>query len=144
MARYIRWTLIILGLLLIFLLIFFMVQYQAVRRQEALTARELHWSLLLEHHAPLPVSEGNIIRSWMTFDYINKLFGLPPGYLKTQFGISTTSSYPRLTISGYAKSESASTTMMLDEVQNAVQGYASSSASSSASSIFTSTTTSNA
>ena len=130
MARYIRWALIGLAAVLVVLLIFFIVQYQNLRQQEILTTRALHWSMVLEHHAPLAPSEAGIIRSWMTFDYINKLFALPTGYLQTQLQISD-AHYPRLTISSYAKTENASTTAFLGEVENAVRNYVGSSTPSS-------------
>jgi hypothetical protein len=114
--KWIRYALIVLAGVLAALLIFLFFQYQSLRRQQVLGMHQLHAAFFLEHHAPLPVSDAGVIRSWMTFDYVNKLFALPPDYLKAQLHI-VDSRYPRYTIS----------TAFLGQVQNAVRNYASSS-----------------
>ena len=50
----------------------------------------------------------------MTFDYINTLFKVPPGYLKTDLSI-TDPSVSRLSLSGYAKNQGTSTDDALGE-----------------------------
>src|ERR1035437_6268606 len=42
------------------------------------------------------------LASWMTFDYINVVFGIPPDYLKTNLNI-TDPGYPNIRIDRYAK-----------------------------------------
>lgn len=42
------------------------------------------------------------VESWMTFQYVNTVFGLPEDYLRTQLGI-TDPTYPKTTIAKYAK-----------------------------------------
>jgi len=121
-ARYVRYALIILCVLLLALIIFFVVQYRSLRRQYFMNLHQFEISQLLEHHAPIAVSNADEIRSWMTFDYINKLFGLPPTYLQTNLKI-TDSHYPHTTIASYAKTENASATIMTTEVENAVRTY---------------------
>jgi len=122
MERSIRILLIILAAILAILLVFLFAQYQSLRRQQILNARALHWSLLLRNHAPLPQSDANVIRSWMTFDYVNRLFGLPADYFKNQLNITDTH-YPRLTISSFAKDAGLDASTTLDEVQSAVREY---------------------
>jgi hypothetical protein len=133
MEKRIRYALIIFAAILVVLLIVLFLQYQALRRQQLIDTHQLRSTLFLEHHAPLPTSDATIIRPWMTFDYLNKLFALSPNYLKTQLNISA-SSYPRLTISGYASAAHLDATTFLIEVEHAVRDYASSSTPSGATS----------
>jgi hypothetical protein len=58
----------------------------------------------------------------MTFDYINKLFGLPPTYLKDQLSISSPA-YPKLTIGAYTKGIHANASSTLSGVQDSVRQY---------------------
>jgi hypothetical protein len=67
----------------------------------------------------LPVADSDLIRSWMTFDYINQLFGLPANYLKTGLKISD-SRYPNLALSEYSESLSTSSAAFLNTVRQAV------------------------
>jgi len=110
-GRYIRYTLIVLGVVLLLLVVFLVANYLSLWRARINDAREMRLSALLAHHGPLPLTDASIIRSWMTFDYVNKLFGLPPEYLQQQLQITNTR-YPRLTIGSD-----------LGEVETAVQNY---------------------
>ena len=109
--RDIRYALIILGAILLVLAVFLVANYLSLRRAQVINAREMRASALFAHHAPLAASDAGIIRSWMTFDYVNKLFALPSEYLQAQLQINNTH-YPRLTIGSY-----------LSEVENAVRNY---------------------
>lgn len=73
-------------------------------------------------HGNLAASDSNLIRSWMTFDYINTIFKLPPDYLKGQLSISDPH-YPRVSISSYAKNNSLNESAFLGEIQQTVRGY---------------------
>ncbi len=66
------------------------------------------------------------ISSWMTFDYINKVFHLPPSYLKDVFKISD-QKYPRITIEQLSKETKASSTILIKNIQNDIVIYFSSS-----------------
>jgi hypothetical protein len=123
MEKRIRYALIIFAGLLAALLIILFFQYRTLQRQQFVGMRQLRAAIFLEHHAPLPAADANAVRSWMTFDYINRLFALPPNYLRTQLGVTASSSYPRMTISNYAKSENASSTVLLDEIENAIRNF---------------------
>ena len=123
--RHIYYALIALGAVLVVLFVFFVGQYRALRHTQILEAHEARLSAILSHHVPLPTSEANTIHSWMTFDYVDKLFALPSNYLETQLSINN-SHYPRLTISSYATAEHIDQTTFLVSVENAVRGYASS------------------
>jgi hypothetical protein len=121
-GRYIRYALIILAVILIALLVFFVAEYRSLRRAQLINMREGRISQLLQKHAPLPASDATTIRTWMTFDYVNKLFALPPEYLQAQLQI-TDPHYPRLTIASYAKNTSLNQTTLLGEVEAAVRNY---------------------
>jgi len=68
---------------------------------------------------PLPLTEAEVIRPWMTFDYINQLFNLPKNYLKSNINI-TDSRYPNLSITELSESLSTSSISVLAEVESAV------------------------
>jgi hypothetical protein len=120
--KYLRWILIGLIAILIILLIVLFVQYQSLQRAQLISDHEFLRSQMLERHAPLPASEANVIRSWMTFDYINKIFGLSPDYLKTQLSISD-SRYPRLTVAAYGGSAGIDQATLLNDIENAIRNY---------------------
>jgi hypothetical protein len=125
---WIRFALIILALILAALVIFLFLQYRALQRERILNAHEWRWSLFLGREAPLPPGDASVIRAWMTFDYVNKLFALPPDYLRTKLGIADPG-YPQLTIAAYAANAGTGTAAALTAVQNAVSGYAAPTAS---------------
>lgn len=80
--------------------------------QEFLTARRTR--------GPLSPSDADLIRPWMTFDYINQLFGLPPAYLKQSLEL-TDPRYPNLAITEYTESFATTTrTAFFDALKNAV------------------------
>jgi hypothetical protein len=62
------------------------------------------------------------IRAWMTFDFINDVFKLPPAYLQSSLAINSTS-YPRITIRQAAKLVGISEIDYLLRAQNAVASY---------------------
>jgi hypothetical protein len=124
--KYLRWILIGLAALLVILLVSLFAQYESLRQAEIISAHEFQRSQILERHAPLAPSEASVVRLWMTFDYVNKIFALPPDYLKTQLNVSD-SHYPRLTIGEYAESVKVDQTTALTQVQNAVRNYTTSS-----------------
>ena len=74
------------------------------------------------NHGTLTVSDVVLIRSWMTFDYINTLFRLPPDYLKTQLNI-TDVHYPRISIRTFAKNSHVDTSVFLNTVQEDIKSF---------------------
>lgn len=119
---YFKWALIVLTGILIILLILLFVQYESLRRGQAIGAHEFEWSQALEQRAPLSVSDADLVRAWMTFDYLNKIFALPENYLYEQLKIADTH-YPHITISGYAKNANLDQTIFLNQVENAIRDY---------------------
>jgi hypothetical protein len=67
-------------------------------------------------------SDVNLISGWMTFNYLNKSFNLPPDYLKTELNISD-SSYPNITIYRVAKEEGIPINSYLETVKNTITTY---------------------
>lgn len=59
--------------------------------------RITHHPRLSRTHAPLTVNDVNVIQSWMTFDYINRIFALSPNILKAALSI-TDPRYPRMPV----------------------------------------------
>ena len=123
----IKITLITLGVLLIALFIFLVHDYLILRHNNLLNHRSFSLSAFVQKHGPLNASEVSVIRPWMTFDYINRLFGLPKDYLKDQLHISD-SRYPVLTLSSYASANKIDATAAVSDVQQVVVSYFSQSA----------------
>jgi hypothetical protein len=62
------------------------------------------------------------VQSWMTFDYINRLFGLPPDYLKATLAISDPV-YPHLTLLHYSHLQGTSMVQGVAAVKEAIEAY---------------------
>lgn len=75
----------------------------------------------LSLHRPISIDSG-AIASWMTFDYLNIVFKLPPDYLKNELNI-TDARYPRLTIKRLAVDRKANAALILTGVKAAVQTF---------------------
>lgn len=120
--RLIDWIIAGLGIILAVLLFLLVRQYQTLRRESFISARESWLMSALKDHPHLTVSDANVIRTWMTFDYLNKLFSLPPEYLKTQLSV-TDPTYPKLTIGKFAKDIGQPASSTLVEIQSAVRQY---------------------
>ena len=71
---------------------------------------------------PLNITDVNSIQSWMTFDYINHVFLLPPEYLRTVLLI-TNNRYPKITIIQYSKDIKSTQNDTLIKVQNAIKNF---------------------
>ena len=71
---------------------------------------------------PLGIGDAGTIQSWMTFDYINKVYHLPENYLQTTFGVSD-SQYPALTLQMYALGKGINPVLFDSTVQSAVRIY---------------------
>ena len=132
-VRYVRYAIIVLVVVLFILLFFFVQNYRSLRREQIVSAHEAWLTLVLKNHGPLPAADASTIRPWMTFDYIDRLFNVPPEYLKSQLGV-TDPRYPKLSLSGYAKSGRLSLATVVGEVQGALHDYLTNGSSTSASS----------
>lgn len=81
-------------------------------------------------HRRKPVSSNDVryITSWMTFDYITKVFNLPDIYLKESLAVDD-ARYPFLTLSDYSKKINTSDGIFVDLVKKSVVIYITSSSS---------------
>ena len=74
-------------------------------------------------HMLRPETDAALIKSWMTFDFINRAYHLPPSYLKTKLNI-TDPSYPRLTVTKIADEHPGETLLsLLDTIRELVRTY---------------------
>jgi hypothetical protein len=120
--RFVYWLIAGFGIVLAVLLFFFVKQYQVLRHEAIISARESWLMNAIKNHPHLTANDAGVVRSWMTFDYLNKLFNLSPTYLKIQLSISDPT-YPKLTINKFAKDINRSVSETLTVVQNAVRQY---------------------
>ena len=96
--------------------------YFTLKKERLLSMRELSLSMFVAKHGPLTAADVGVIRPWMTFDYVNRSFGLPPDFLKTTFDIADPG-YPKLTLSRYATEEGFNQAEFMNSIQAAVAHY---------------------
>ncbi len=117
-----RYVVIGLVLVLAVLALFLVREYIGLRRASLLSAHELWLGTVLRTHGPVTVNDIGFIRSWMTFDYINKLFGLPPGYLENRLSI-TDPRYPQISLENYAEHGHIDLATLIGEIDLAIRDY---------------------
>jgi hypothetical protein len=61
-------------------------------------------------------------QSWMTFDYLNKTYGLPPRYLQTALHITDTH-YPNISIKRFAQDLHTSTPTTITSIEREIRQY---------------------
>jgi len=71
---------------------------------------------------PPTQSDVVFVQAWMTFDYVDQLFGVPSDYLQHQLSISDPN-YPHITISGYARHNKLNVATFLAGVDQALVRY---------------------
>lgn len=120
--RWLEYAILALAAVFIVLVIVFIVDYRHLRRSTVVTARESWFAALVHSRGPVTASDIAFVRSWMTFDYINKLFKTPSNYMKTTLNIADTR-YPRLTVSNWAKESKLSSSAAMGELQDALRQY---------------------
>lgn len=121
-SRPLKITIAVLIVLLVVLCGFLVRAYFVLRREHLANVRELSLSAFVARHGPLTAAEVGVIRPWMTFDYVNRTFGLPADFLKTTFGVADPN-YPKLTLSQYSGEEGFNETEFLNAIQVAVAHY---------------------
>ena len=102
--------------------------YVIVRVYEIRNQRQFAWRNYLMTHRRRPVSSSDIsyIAPWMTFDYITRVFDLPPTYLDQNLKVSNPK-YPAITLMQYAKTTGTSTGAVIRNVQDLLKKYLASS-----------------
>lgn len=68
------------------------------------------------------VNDIEYIDSWMTFQYINFIFGMPNDYLKNTLAIEDVR-YPNLPIGRYVKTKKLDSTTFLHQIKTATKTY---------------------
>ena len=131
--RYLRAAMIALIVVLFLLGVLFVWNYLFLMRAKVISTRELEISAMLHSHGPLTANDVNVIRPWMTFDYINRLFNVPSDYFKNTLHI-TDQSYPRLSLSAYASNEHSTPEVILGQVEQALADYLTTTATTTATS----------
>ncbi len=107
--KYLEFLLLILLFILLMLSVGLIREYGSVRRLGSMRAH--------------PVANNvDTIQGWMTFDYVNKVFNLPPAYLASALNISN-ARYPRLLIFRYAETNHLNAKDFLAAVKNSVADY---------------------
>lgn len=71
-------------------------------------------------YAPWRSADIDTIEAWMTFDYINHAFVLPPACLESALAV-TDVRYPRITIARFAKNTNTAPAVILSRVRDAVR-----------------------
>jgi hypothetical protein len=79
-------------------------------------------SLTNQASQPLGLNDLSLIGDWMTFDYLDKAFRLPPAYLKTALSV-TDARYPIVTIRHYARLRQISADSATVSVRDAIADY---------------------
>lgn len=75
------------------------------------------------HHPPTyPMTDVGFVQSWMTYDYIDHIYDLPPTYLQSDLAIVDTR-YPRVSISESSEAQKVSAAMLTTDVKNAISNY---------------------
>ena len=85
----------------------------------------LAWDLHSLYHRGIfsrHMSRSMQIEDWMTFRYVNRVFNLPPDYLRENLSISS-QYYPNIVIGTYALSHQLDSREFLSQIQQAVTDY---------------------
>ena len=118
MNKYIKWLVFIFIILIIAGTIF----YVSFSHRPSYIYRPVRRFFSNHVHRSINANDVNTVQSWMTFDYINKVFKLPQDYLKNNLSVSD-SSYPNETIGRYARSKKEKSSAVLTQVQEALHNY---------------------
>lgn len=62
------------------------------------------------------------IQGWMTFEYLNIVFKMPPDYLREKLALQGTA-YPRITLRRYAKQTGMDLPLLIQNIQGAIREY---------------------
>jgi hypothetical protein len=134
--------LIFLALVLIILIVQLWRQYTFIQRAQTMQvlrghiSQEVQQLTALRQRGPLTAADVSYIQAWMTFDYINTAFNIPPSYLSNYLtenlhlvngsagsGSDISDIYPHLSISHYARENATSSAALTTVVADAVRSY---------------------
>ncbi len=116
---YLKTTIAIIAAALLLFVIVLGYDYLRLRREHRLSAYQ---SLFFALHTRTPATADEVasLQTWMTFDYIDHVFALPPSFLQSTLRI-TDNNYPHITIAHYARDADLSSSAALSAVQSAIR-----------------------
>jgi hypothetical protein len=120
--HYIQITLVILVIIIFVLGYKLYTTSSEINSMHNFNASRLHIKNLTRKNT-LTSNDAHIIESWMTFDYINTAFHLPPDYLKTNLEIPEGSSFPRISIKKYASLNKIDSVVLTQKIIDLVKAY---------------------
>lgn len=120
--RILKYILIALAVVFVVLVVFFALNYRTLRHEQLVNMQEFWISSIVRNHGPLTASDTVIIRPWMTFDYVNRIFNLPADYLKASFAI-TDPHYPQLSLGSFAHAAAINSNAFATDVASSVRAY---------------------
>jgi hypothetical protein len=120
-SRYVTYGLILLGIAFILLCVSFYEEFNQLRHLQILRFQQ-GWISAFRSRAPLTQDDVSMIQPWMTFDYVNRVFNIPPDYLKTALHVSD-AAYPRISLSHYAKSHAINSAVFVEQVKTALRAH---------------------
>ena len=116
-------SLLILSAFFLFVCVLFIREYLLLRHSGVLRFHHPRFAPFQQMGSTSPVVINvELIENWMTFDYINMSFQLPPQLLRDELHISDPA-YPRLSIRRAAKESGISRDVYLAQVKRIVQNY---------------------
>lgn len=113
---------------LIFSLVLFSHTWHNLRRQGLLTPEHRFTWRAQFFQRPVPdyvlrrQQESVGIADWMTFGYLNRVFGLPADYLKTSLNI-TDKKYPNVSIKSWSTQTKQDSQKLTEQIKILVMGY---------------------
>jgi len=135
-------TLVIIGVaviafvVLIISLFFLVHTYRQLHRQGLLSPRRP--SQFFRNTPPdynaRRLQESSQVKDWMTFGFVNHVFGLPSEYFQTKLNISD-KKYPDLSINSWAKQSNQDAQKLTGEIINLIRNYQNASSTSSINSL---------
>lgn len=115
------------GVLIAALLLFFVVMNMVFLTKDLAELR--HQRESYEQFSEIrKTSTRGTISPWMTFVFIEKVFNIPPGYLKDAAHIDD-ARYPRLTVRRYVRDHNLDQKTVIASLERAVRAYAASTTS---------------
>ncbi|OGI15101.1 MAG: hypothetical protein A3E38_00560 [Candidatus Moranbacteria bacterium RIFCSPHIGHO2_12_FULL_54_9] len=106
------WILVIISLIALFFIVQSLSSFYALRK----TSWRAH---MLQQPRTVTTED---IQGWMTFEYLNVVFKLPPEYLREALSIET-AKYPRITLRRYAEQSRIDPPALIRSVQEAIAEY---------------------
>ena len=123
MRSYLHKNIIIIVLILSIIILAFSVFFSFKKALKSSNVRFINHGKVLKYSATnFKTTDVYLIEPWMTFDYINHIFGLPKDYLSSNLQISN-KHYPNLSINKYAREKKTTGYSEVTEIRNVILLY---------------------